>query len=94
MLVPNFVHDKAVNVEPPNEGHFTEQWVIFISQLIDQLQTNLSNEGYVVPGQTTDNISVIAASEQAQNGIRLLVDTDTNELKAIVNGVVKTVTLT
>ena len=89
-LIPNYIHSQVVT---PN-GHFTEQYELFMNQLTDQLQENISNEGYVVPSQSTANIDIIAASAQAQNGIRLLVDSDTNELKAIVNGVVKTVTLT
>lgn len=94
MKVPNFVHDKAVYTEGPREGQFTEQWMLFVSQLIDQMQANVSNEGIVIPSQTTDDIAIIAASSQAQNGVRFLTDSTTNELKAIVNGVVKTVTLT
>lgn len=94
MLIPNYVHDKAVIIEGPDKGKFSSQWQLFMTQLTTQMQNNLSNEGYVVPQQSTTNINAIAGSAQAQNGIRLLVDSDTNELKAIVNGVVKTVNLT
>lgn len=93
MLLPNWVHSKAVKIEGPNAGEFTEQWEVFIDQLLSELQINNSNEGTVIPPQTTGNINIIAASSNSANGIRLIADSNTNELKAIVNGVVKTVTL-
>lgn len=99
MNIPTFVQDKAVITEGEDAGHFTSQWNLFMTQLIDQMQFNLSNEGFVPPNQSTTNIDTIAASDlenftnEGLQKIRLLMDSTTNELKAIVNGTVKTVTL-
>jgi hypothetical protein len=100
MNIPDYVHERAVIIEGPSAGKFEPQWNFFITQLLTQLQMYLSDDGYVTPNQPTDNINTIAASDleafttYGAQHTRLLMDSTTNEFKAIINGVVKTVTLT
>lgn len=78
MIIPNFVHDKVVD----GEGNLTPQWIMFFTQLLDQMQLNLSEEGIVAPSQTTSNITIIESDPNnvPLNGT-LLYDSTTNQLK-------------
>ena len=59
MQVPSFVHSRIAKPD----GKMTEQWQQYITQLEDQLQTNFSDEGYVLPQQTEDTINVVLAPQ-------------------------------
>lgn len=73
---------------PKGDQHFIhEAWHGFFSQLTTALQNNFSNEGVTVPNQTTANIGALTTKNFA-----LLGDNETNQLKVILNGVVKTIT--
>lgn len=56
------------------------------------LQDSVSNNGFVVPTQSTQDIETL--SEEPTDGARILLDSETSELKVIINGVIKTFTLT
>lgn len=89
MNIPNF-HDIQVI---DKRGYFTSEWRAILGELFTQLQLNVSNEGFVLPQQTTSNISDIASDEKYEGS--LITDSDTNELKFIdLNGAIKTVTVT
>lgn len=77
MIIPNFVQDKLVD----STGAMTPNWVMFFSQLIDQMQANLSDEGVVIPSQTTANISVIKDHDPAPLNGTIIYDSTTNQLK-------------
>jgi hypothetical protein len=62
MNVPNYVHEKVLT----DEGHFTSPWEEFFSQLRQNMQQSLSNEGFVIPGQSTANITIIQNGVDAQ----------------------------
>jgi hypothetical protein len=69
-------------------GNMHSVWRDFFQDNLFQMQKNLSQEGFIVPKQTTDNITKIVNN----NTIGALVyDKDTNELKVNINGTVKTV---
>lgn len=74
MNVPNFIHDKFVD----ENGYLTDGWRLFFNQLINEMNENLSQEGIVMPSQTTDNADIIKTD--ALNGT-ILYDSTTNELK-------------
>ncbi len=59
-----------------------------LSMIIQQLQRNLSDEGYKVPQQPTANITQL---NTAQSVGALLYDSDTDELKVNINGTFKVV---
>jgi len=88
MIIPNFVDEKIVD----KNGNLSDSWKQIFSQLITQLQKNLSNEGHVVPSQGTTNIATIFADPDKSGA--LLYDKDTHQLKVNVNGSVKTITVT
>jgi hypothetical protein len=76
-----------------DKGELTDTYQQYFDNLENQINQNLSTNGYVIPQNTTQDIKTIAASN-TNNGVTLVVDSTTGQLKAIVNGVVKTVTLT
>lgn len=77
MIVPNVPNDRRV---VDKDGMLTEVWASFFSNLITQMTINLSDEGYVLPAQSTANIAIL---DVPQNQSRILWNTDTE--KAMVN---------
>lgn len=65
MKIPNFVHDRIVKPD----GKLTEQWQQYISQLEDELQSNLSDDGYVLPQQTEAFIDTYLATTPQTEGV-------------------------
>ena len=89
---PSYVNGKVLDKSGVN---FSPDWNIYFSQLTQQLQNNFSNEGVTMPAQTTANLTNLVA--QDTDGLlnnKLVVDSDTGDLKFIQNGVIKTVTVT
>lgn len=80
MNIPKFVQDKVIGAD----GRLTPSWHQLFSQLLNEMNTNVSNNGFVVPSRTNDDINAMAVN--VPNGT-ILYDSDTNELKAKVNGV-------
>jgi hypothetical protein len=90
MNIPNFENVQFVD----RNGYLTEKWALIMQQLITALQTNLSNEGYIVPSQTAANITqiqtnVAASSNPAAYNGDLLYDSTNNKLKVNLNGAFK-----
>ena len=90
MNIPNFEDVKFVETEGQNKGMLTETWRGILSQIIQQLQLNASDESLVAPSQTTSNILTIQnAGEKYKGG--LIYDSTTNQLKVgIYNPISKT----
>jgi hypothetical protein len=86
MNVPNYVNETVVD----ENGHFTPSWQLFFDQLINQLNTNLSDEGTVIPSQDSAAIGKLTDS---QNGT-LVYDETSDNLMVNIDGVFKTVTVT
>ncbi len=84
MNIPNLLQDKLVD----ENGYMHPGWFGIFTQLITEMKNNLSNEGFVPPGQPTSTISTLEG--QAGN-FALIGDTDSNTLKVHLNGVFKTI---
>lgn len=70
-------------------GHIHPDWYKYFTQLTNELQVNMSEEGTSIPQQNTANIAKI------QNNIftpRFIYDEQAQEPKVWVNGVFKTIT--
>lgn len=87
MNVPNLPAPHVPLSDGSGKMHPT--WYNFFNQLMNEVQTNLSQEGLGVPMQSTTNISIIGSSNPTP---RFLVDSNTNALKVALGGVIKTVT--
>jgi hypothetical protein len=70
-------------------GKMHPTWYNFFNQLINESQTNLSQEGLGIPMQSASNISTIGSARPTP---RFIVDSDSNSLKVALGGVIKTVT--
>lgn len=94
-IIPNLptIHQEVVQLtEHPNGDktyHMHPEWHHFFSQLTTALQSNFSQEGFIVPNQSTNNINLLTAKNNT-----LIVDNLLNVPKIILNGVVKTFTVT
>jgi hypothetical protein len=84
MNIPNFLTDKIVD----ENGELTTPWSRTISQLFIELEHNLSNEGYVLPQQPTDNINQLT---EPQSVGAMIYDSTTNEFKVNIAGTWKVV---
>ena len=87
MKIPNFENTSITN----RGSNWSDQWSLIMQQLITALQTNLSDEGYLVPQQSSGNIATLqtqfAASPTPSAYFGDLVyDSTTNELKVNING--------
>lgn len=71
-----------------SDGKLTPAWRDFLSQFFLQMQQNFSQEGLVVPQQSTTNINTL---NTAQSTGALLYDNQLNELKVNINGTFKVV---
>lgn len=72
------------------DGQLTGQAQQFLQQVMDALQLNLGDEGYVMPKQDSDDIARLDNSKSANT---LIVNSTTNELLFNQNGTYKTVQL-
>lgn len=84
MNIPPFLNCQYVD----ERGYLTPAQQIFIDQMNQLFQMNLSDNGWQLPHQTTANIAQIAPS--MKDGT-MWYDTDTNEPKMKVAGVVKVI---
>lgn len=72
------------------KGELTGQAQQFLQQLMDALQLNLGNEGYVLPKQPAANITIL---DNAKSTNTLIVNSDDGSLLFNQNGTYKTVQL-
>lgn len=76
MKIPNFIDTQVID----KDGRLTPTWKQILSQLFTELQLNLSDEGIIMPQQTTANISQLNISKYI-GGLVYNIDTD----KAMAN---------
>lgn len=88
MNIPNYLTDQLVD----ENGELTTPWARTISQLLVELESNLSNEGYKLPQQPTTNIDLII--EQPQTEGTMIWDSTTKQMKVNDGTGWKVVTLT
>lgn len=87
MLVPVFPNTKFVE----NDGYLTDTMLFYITELNQNLQNSLSNNGWTVPQLTQLQISDIYL--QMPDGT-LFYDTTNNLLVVKINGALEKVTTT
>jgi hypothetical protein len=85
MKIANLPEDKLVD----ENRNLTPQWKLFLSELITQLQNNLSNEGIILPPQTTTDIALLTSSKSIG---ALIYDSTLDVAKVNLNGTFKTIT--
>lgn len=96
MNIPSFSYDFVVN----KDGKWSYIWNQIMSQLLQQMQNDLSDEGYVIPSLTTSQISQIAAGNVtgSTNPNRPIMvynsTTDSYQAWSVVSQTFKTFTLT
>lgn len=91
MKIPTFIKHPFVD----KQGNLTPEMQLYNDELNVQMQNSLSDDGIVIPSRTTADINYIASNTNANarpDGT-LWYDTDTNELKAKVNGAVRVIQL-
>lgn len=84
MNIPNFVDAKVVD----KDGYLTDIWKQIFSQLIDQMQQNLSNEGHFMPKQDTATVTALNTSKSVG---AILFDSSTGKFMANEAGIFKTI---
>ncbi len=84
MNIPTFTDAKITD----ENGNLTQIWKDIFFQLLNELQDNASDEGLVVPQQTTTNIGLLDPTKYIG---ALIYDSDTNEFKVNINGTYKVV---
>lgn len=82
--IPIFVESQVVD----NNGYLTPIWRNIFISLFEQLQSNFSDEGLVVPSLPTDSIAQLTGSDP----FTLIGDSTLNLLKVNIAGTFKTVT--
>jgi hypothetical protein len=96
-LIPNLppiTQEMIEKIKTPmgDRYHMHSAWHTFFSEMTVVLQNTFSQEGFTMPNQSTANIASIVTGGNKNNA--LIVDNQLNELQVILNGVLKTVTVT
>ncbi len=88
MNVPAFIKQVIVD----KDGNPTDSMMFFLTLLTQQMQATLSDDGWVVPSQTTANINTIASPENAnaKPSGTIWYDSTVNKWKGNQNGAVVT----
>jgi len=82
--IPKFINEPPVQ----KDGTWHPAWQQFFNQLVTQMQSNLSDEGYKLPQQTPANITTLQTP--ASTGA-VLYDSTNHVMKVNINGTWKTV---
>lgn len=90
MNVPTFTKQKFVQ----EDGTLTAPMEQMLDVFFQQAQDNISNDGMVIPSQSTANINYILSptNQNSKPDGTILYDSQTNQLKVRINGVVKVIT--
>lgn len=88
MNVPPYDHRKAVN----DEGDYSDEAQHYNDVLNQQMQMNLSNDGFVIPSRSASDISYISdpANGNARGNGTMWYDSTNNQFVALINGKLKT----
>jgi hypothetical protein len=91
MNIPNLLQEKFVNPD----GSIHPLWFQWLTQLTTQMQTNLSNEGFVIPSQNTADTTTILTGDANNPPVgKMLYDAEAKALKVNIDGVIKTISVT
>lgn len=88
MMIPSFSNNRVVD----EDGFFTPEWANLMSILITQTQNNLGNEGYVLPQQSSANITDLTDASKSTGAI--VYNSTDNTMMGNIGGAWKTFTLT
>jgi len=58
MNIPSYMHTPMVD----KDGMPTATWQLFFTQLLSQMQDNLSDQGYVLPNQAAATVAQLSKS--------------------------------
>lgn len=83
MKIPNFINERFVN----KEGHLTETWQHALEQLFNELQTQMSDEGHIVPSQDATNVAILDGDTTKAGA--LLYNTTTKKAMVNIDGTLK-----
>lgn len=78
MNIPNLPDAGTPIIENIKVGLMHPLWYNFFAQLLKEMQTNVSNEGYIMPLQDSGSITKL---ETAGSTGRILYDTDSGLMK-------------
>lgn len=92
MILPNFENTKLVD----EKGYLTAEWQMILQAFFQTLQKNLSNEGFLIPQQSTATISSLQTQFNASTTPTvyygdLLYDSTTDEFKVNIAGTFRVV---
>lgn len=87
MKIPPIVYQKVID----SNGLFSPQFQLYFDTLNKQMNENISDDGFCMPERTTADINHIAnnATANSKRNGTIWYDTDTNQFKGKINGVVK-----
>jgi hypothetical protein len=96
LTFPSYVNGPMVT---PTDGNVTPDWNIYFAQQSQQLQVNFSTSGITLPSMTSAEILNLQAFNAGPNGNgrfnnKVFVDSDTGAVQIILDGVLKTFTVT
>ena len=89
MNIPNLPSITVPLIHQENKEQMHPSWHLFFSQLLQELQNNLSQQGINIPQQNSGNISIIQSSKPLPS---FVVNSDTGQPYVAINGVFKQIT--
>lgn len=88
MNIPNLPNIQTPLVE--KDRTMNSYWYLFFTQLNQELQSNVSQEGINIPAQTTSNIAKIQNGSPSPS---IIANKETGDFYLSVNGVFKKITV-
>lgn len=70
-----------------SNGNMNIYWQLFFQNLVLALQTNLKNEGFVIPSETASNIALLTGNQSIAN---IIYDSTNDVFKGNMAGIWKT----
>ena len=87
MNIPNYPNSPMTD----GKGNITPEWQNTITQLLTELQLNLSNEGYRLPQLATTQINDL--TDVGKSTGNMVYDNTTNQFKVNIEGTWRVVTV-
>lgn len=87
MKIPNLPDRQIPLIDENKNMH--PLWHMFFNQLIQEMQTNLSEEGIYIPSQSTDNIAKLQTGNPLSS---IISNKDTGDVYLSINGQFKKIT--
>ena len=84
MNIPNFINSKVIG----DNGFLTPEWQQILMQLFTELQQKVSEEGFILPIQSSSNIGIL---NNIDSLAAIIYNEDTNKAMLNENGTFKTI---